>query len=96
MSVKEAIEFLKLKGGFNSYRALADAAGIDLRRIDNAVARGSALTATEEIALGTAAGMKPMAAIRLLEAAYDPAREAILAGFRKLLNAPKLGISMAG
>lgn len=96
MSVKEAIEFLKEKGGFNSYRALAEAAGVNLRRVDNAVCRGSALTATEEIALGKAAGMRPMDAIRLLELAYDPTRESIFAGFRRLLSAPNSGLSMAG
>lgn len=95
MSVKEAIEFLKLQGGFNSYKALAEAAGVDLRRIDNAVGRGSALNASEEIALGQAAGMKPMEAIQLLELAYDPAREALLKGFRGLLNAMKRGVSLA-
>ncbi|CAJ0855048.1 hypothetical protein [Ralstonia flatus] len=89
MSVKDAIEFIKQRGGFNSYRALADAAGVNLRRIDNAVARGSALTASEEAKLGKAAGMNPVAAIALLEQAYDPATANLWKVFRKLLSAAK-------
>lgn len=87
MSVKDAIEFIKQRGGFNSYRALADASGVNLRRIDNAVARGSALTASEEAKLGKAAGMNPVAAIALIEQAYDPATAALWQVFRKLLRA---------
>lgn len=87
MSVKDAIKFIKQRGGFNSYRALADASGVNLRRIDNAVARGSALTASEEAKLGKAAGMNPVAAIALIEQAYDPATAALWQVFRKLLRA---------
>jgi len=86
MSVKDAIEFIKRKGGFNSYRALADASGVNLRRIDNAVTRNSALTASEEAKLGKAAGMNPVAAIALIEQAYDPATAPLWQVFRKWLR----------
>jgi len=94
MSVKEAIEFIKLKGGFNSYRALAEAAGVDLRRVDNAVGRGSALTASEEIALGSAAGMQPMDAIRLIETAYDPSRETMYAKMQQLFKRARRAVTL--
>lgn len=95
MSVKEAIEFIKLKGGFNSYRALAEAAGVDLRRVDNAVGRGSSLTATEEIALGTAAGMQPMEAIALLETAYDPKRASMFSKFQQLFKRARSAVKLS-
>ncbi|QGS33276.1 hypothetical protein [Cupriavidus metallidurans] len=94
MSVKEAIEFIKLRGGFNSYRALAEAAGVDLRRVDNAVGRGSALTATEEIALGSAAGMKPLEAIKLLETAYNPANESMYSKLQKLFKPARRAMTL--
>lgn len=95
MGMREAIDFLKEKGGFKSDPLLARAAGINPRRLEHAILRGSQLTASEEIALGAAAGIQPLDAIRMIELAYDPAREVLLRGFRKLLNAMNGGVGLA-
>ncbi|MEF3058418.1 hypothetical protein V4C85_00810 [Ralstonia solanacearum] len=93
--MREVIDFLKEKGGFKSDPLLARAAGINPRRLEHAIQRGSQLTASEEVALGYAAGINPVHAMRLIETAYDPAREAIWKGFQKLFRAQKLAMGMA-
>ncbi|CAJ0808806.1 hypothetical protein R77560_04789 [Ralstonia thomasii] len=95
MSIKEAIDFLKQRGRFDSYAALARAAGMDRIRMQNIRAGVASPSVKEEFALAEACGMKPADAVALLEAAKDPESRSFWKKysevFRRPLNAPNRG-----
>lgn len=72
MSIKTAIDFLKQKGKFDSYAALARAAGMDRIRMQNMRAGVVTPSVREEFALADACGMQHVEVIALLETAKDP------------------------
>ncbi|MCK4152126.1 helix-turn-helix domain-containing protein [Ralstonia pseudosolanacearum] len=99
MSIKTAIDFLKEKGKFDSYAAMARAAGISRARMQNIRAGLATPNVREEYALADACGMQPVEVIALVETAKDPEQRSFWSKytqvFRKLLRAKNLTLRMA-
>lgn len=95
MATKDVIDFLKDKGGFNSLKDLADAAGIDQTRMKNLRKSHTRISVEEETRLAAACGLPTMAVIALFEADREPEKAGYWKRFSEGFRWPRKTLNRA-